>query len=450
MDYVDGENLSTCLKRTNAPLPEHTVLNYLNQILDGLQAVHAAGMLHLDIKPANIMVDKNGVVKLIDFGASKQQSAADGVTTTTGIYYTNGYAPSEQMAQNYAKFGPWTDFYALGATLYKLLTNQDPPSVSDVMEDTTDDKHIALPMPNVSNKTKRLIVYMLAENRLKRPQNVESIKACINSTADETTIFIAKSPKPIRDTNVSDSDNVKSENGNNTFIYIIIAVVVVGLFFVLMFSVRGCNNSKVVPNVAVADSDTIATPDTIMDTVCIPENTSVEEQKPQAYIGTDVGTLINLFLTQCDGGKYMADFGIFSDNSMLSGSDVDVDQLNTDYGMIGYAYYGKLTSSGTYLTNAPNRMCSILLQGPRAGADIMVVNCGEINDNLQDSFRSSISSGVGGRLLSKSKGYSTYNYLYKCPNGYVLFNFTLGASAEFMTIYATASKSTMTDIMNQQ
>ena len=80
MDYVDGENLSTRLARTNTSLPEKTVLNYLNQILDGLQAIHNAGMLHLDIKPANIMVEKNDVVKLIDFGASKQQTSADGVT----------------------------------------------------------------------------------------------------------------------------------------------------------------------------------------------------------------------------------------------------------------------------------------------------------------------------------------------------------------------------------
>ena len=161
MDYVDGENLSTRLARTNTPLSEKIVLKYLNQILNGLQAIHNAGMLHLDIKPANIMVDKNDVVKLIDFGASKQQSSADGVTTTTGVYYTNGYAPIEQIAQSYDKFGPWTDFYALGATLYKLLTNQNPPSLSDIREDGAADKHVELAMPQVSTNTKQLVVWMI-------------------------------------------------------------------------------------------------------------------------------------------------------------------------------------------------------------------------------------------------------------------------------------------------
>lgn len=176
MDYVDGENLSTRLKRTNVPLAESEVRNYLNQILDGLEAIHNEGMFHLDIKPANIMVDSHDVVKLIDFGASKQQSTVGGATMSTGISYTNGYAPSEQMAQSYDKFGPWTDFYALGATMYKLLTNQDPPSVSDLSEDETEDKHLALPMPNVSEEMKKLVVWMMQVNRLKRPKNVGEIK----------------------------------------------------------------------------------------------------------------------------------------------------------------------------------------------------------------------------------------------------------------------------------
>lgn len=195
MDYVDGENLSARLKRTNAPLAESEVRNYLNQILDGLEAIHNEGMFHLDVKPANIMVDSHDVVKLIDFGASKQQSTVGGATMSTGISYTNGYAPSEQMAQSYDKFGPWTDFYALGATMYKLLTNQDPPSVSDLSEDETEDKHLALPMPNVSGEMKKLVVWMMQEKRLKRPKNVGEIRRILQQSSvatsnnEETKVF---------------------------------------------------------------------------------------------------------------------------------------------------------------------------------------------------------------------------------------------------------------------
>lgn len=118
MDYVGGENLSERLKQTNRPMTESEVKLILPQILDALKTIHDGGIWHLDLKPANIMLEKGGNVKLIDFGASKQMDAQKGgATTSTAISYTNGYAPREQMEQNYDKFGPWTDIYALGATL---------------------------------------------------------------------------------------------------------------------------------------------------------------------------------------------------------------------------------------------------------------------------------------------------------------------------------------------
>ncbi len=177
MDYVDGENLNERLKRTGLPIKEVDVNNILPQILDALQTVHDAGIWHLDLKPANIMVDKAGQVKLIDFGASKQLNAQKGgATTSTAISYTNGFAPREQMEQNYDKFGPWTDLYALGATLYNLLTNQRPPLPTDIDDDMSDDKHLALPMPKVSDKMKKLILWLMKTNRMQRPQTIQNVK----------------------------------------------------------------------------------------------------------------------------------------------------------------------------------------------------------------------------------------------------------------------------------
>lgn len=186
MDFVDGENLSERLKRTGKPMDDQEVRAILPQILDALKSVHDAGIWHLDLKPANIMLDKAGNVKLIDFGASKQMNAQKGgATTSTAITYTNGYAPREQMEQNYDKFGPWTDIYALGATLYNLLTNMRPPLPSDIDDDITADKHESLPFPESVSGLRFLVLQMLKTGRLQRPQNIEAIMEIESSKKEE-------------------------------------------------------------------------------------------------------------------------------------------------------------------------------------------------------------------------------------------------------------------------
>ena len=209
MDYVDGENLSARLKRTGKPMSEEEVSKILPQILDALQTVHDAGIWHLDLKPANIMVDKAGQVKLIDFGASKQLNAQKGgATTSTAISYTNGFAPREQMEQNYDKFGPWTDIYALGATLYNLLTNQRPPLPTDIDDDISDDKHLALPMPNVSDKMKQLILWLMKTNRMQRPKTIQTVKDFKLEEKPKETVAPKPIPEPIKNDSATEETKV--------------------------------------------------------------------------------------------------------------------------------------------------------------------------------------------------------------------------------------------------
>ena len=191
MDYVDGENLSERLKRTGRPMTESEVRLILPQILDALKAVHNEGFCHLDIKPSNIMLEKGGKIKLIDFGASKQLGANGTLTTNapTAFAQTPGYAPREQMEQNLDKIGPWTDIYALGATLYNLLTNKRPPMPTDIDDDMSEDKHLALPFPESVGGLKFLVLQMMKTNRLQRPQKIDAIdveKEKEQSTASES------------------------------------------------------------------------------------------------------------------------------------------------------------------------------------------------------------------------------------------------------------------------
>jgi serine/threonine protein kinase len=191
MDFINGESLSERLKRLGAPLSEAEVNKYLSQILDALECVHGQQIWHLDLKPANIMVDKSGAIKLIDFGASKQIRPDGGATTSTALCYTPGYAPNEQTEQSIEKFGPWTDFYALGATLYKLLTNNEPPKPSDISDYGEDAFHFT---KSVSTSMRGLILWMMNPNRKQRPQNVEEIQKKISGDDDVT---VSASDRPV-------------------------------------------------------------------------------------------------------------------------------------------------------------------------------------------------------------------------------------------------------------
>lgn len=183
MDFIEGESLSARLKRTGHPMAVADVLLLLPQVLDALETVHNAGIWHLDLKPANIMIDRQGNVQLIDFGASKQLRNQDGqsLSTSSALAYTPGYASSEQMEQNLEKFGAWTDLYSLGATLFNLLTLQQPPSPSDIDEDVSEALLAHLPK-GIDAKVSELIVWLMKPNRKMRPQSVSDVRQYLSET----------------------------------------------------------------------------------------------------------------------------------------------------------------------------------------------------------------------------------------------------------------------------
>ncbi len=128
MDYVDGENLEQYLRRLGHPLPEDQALRWMLPICDALQYLHTRTppLLHRDVKPANIIVTPGGHPVLVDFGIAKAHLPGMGQTLTfVRKAGTEGYAPPEQYAAT-GLTGPWSDVYALGATLYQLLTGQVP------------------------------------------------------------------------------------------------------------------------------------------------------------------------------------------------------------------------------------------------------------------------------------------------------------------------------------
>lgn len=135
MEYIDGGSLDA-LVRQEGPLSPKRAIPLICQVAEALQALHDRKTMHLDIKPANILLrDENDVV-LIDFGVSKHYDQGGHQTTTTPVGYSKGFAPIEQYREGGVKnFSPPADIYSLGATFYYLLTGTVPPEATDLIDD---------------------------------------------------------------------------------------------------------------------------------------------------------------------------------------------------------------------------------------------------------------------------------------------------------------------------
>ena len=185
------------------------------------------------------MVDKYDHAYLIDFGASKHIEQSNGTLTTSSMLVGSpGYYPPEQSTETMKNIGAWTDIYALGATLYNLLTNKRPPLPSDIDDDISNDKHLALPMQRVSEGMKSLVLSLMQTNRMKRPQNASLIGLSSFGTGkaeedkyDETIVL---GDNPASDTRDASNDRnlysyLSKENNQIKKNRIIVTIVIVGL-----------------------------------------------------------------------------------------------------------------------------------------------------------------------------------------------------------------------------
>ena len=128
MDYELGETLQEILNRRKI-LEEADVRTVIFPILDGMKLIHAHGFIHRDIKPANIFIRVDGEPVLLDFGSARQ-ALEESRHALTSIF-SKGYAPIEQYNTNDDEQGPWTDIYAVGATIYRSISGIPPCDAID-------------------------------------------------------------------------------------------------------------------------------------------------------------------------------------------------------------------------------------------------------------------------------------------------------------------------------
>ena len=171
MDYVEGRSLED-----RGRLNENVALKYVRQVADALKYIHSKNILHLDIKPANIMIDSSDRAVLIDFGISKHYDKEGNIESSTTTGYSAGYSPVEQMTPSgIAQFSPSTDIYALGATIYKITSGTTPP-VSTLLADG----EVLTKPAGMSERLFEVISHCMQVKRRDRPQSVDEFLALLD------------------------------------------------------------------------------------------------------------------------------------------------------------------------------------------------------------------------------------------------------------------------------
>ncbi len=131
LQWEEGQSLKSWLKQLNRAPRQKELDEIIAPLLEALEMIHKADFLHRDIAPDNIIVRKSGSPVLIDFGSARGEIAAHSKTVSALV--KPGYSPYEQYAETSRKQGPWTDIYALGATLYHAVTGKRPPDAPSRM-----------------------------------------------------------------------------------------------------------------------------------------------------------------------------------------------------------------------------------------------------------------------------------------------------------------------------
>ena len=211
MEYIAGNSLKDKLAKEGM-LPEAEVLRYIHQIGEALQFVHQKNILHLDIKPSNILIDKDNNARLIDFGVSKRYDVGEQETSTTMLTLSKGFASIEQYDnEGIQSFSPCPDIYSLGATMYNLLTGKIP--TESILRAT---RPFARPRelnPAISEQTEQVILKAMEIIPANRYQSVEEMMNALGGSDykkldvstpqdlsasegdEETTLLYSSTPK---------------------------------------------------------------------------------------------------------------------------------------------------------------------------------------------------------------------------------------------------------------
>jgi hypothetical protein len=255
MELLGGQTLQDRVAR-HGPLDAAAFERLLSPLLEGLEQVHAAGFLHRDVKPANILLDQRGQPTLIDFGASR--AAVAGRTQAMTAVFTPGYAAVEQFTA--ATQGPWTDIYGLAATLHFAITGSAPPNAVDRILDDSYTPLSQVTSP-IAPGARAAIDAGLAVRAAARPQSIAVWRATFAGSSAEPAAAIQPGAAPatvvMRQPSAAQPIASKSERVRRPTLIAGIALSVAAVAAVAWFVV-GPRTTPPAP--ATADSAAVARP----------------------------------------------------------------------------------------------------------------------------------------------------------------------------------------------
>jgi serine/threonine-protein kinase len=195
MDFVPGKDLRQLImeaRQEKTFIPEEKVLDWAKQIANALKYLHSQEnpILHRDIKPGNLKLTPNGLVKLVDFGLVKMLAPGEVTITVLQGQGTALYTPLEQYGGDSGHTDARSDIYAFGGTLYHLLTNEPPVNVRDRFLKPGSLPRIREINPDVSGRTERAIHWALQLHPEDRPKDIDALlKALFVEDAPVTQPF---------------------------------------------------------------------------------------------------------------------------------------------------------------------------------------------------------------------------------------------------------------------
>ena len=226
MEFLPGTSLKQIVDRRDTPMNEREVIKILKPVILALREVHKEGIVHRDISPDNMVVDDKGKLTLIDFGAAKLNK----IEESTSIQLKHGYAPLEQYSLD-GEQGPWTDVYALCATIYYMIAHAKPmPANQRAMEDhLLSLEQLGLATQNFSD----VVMQGLAVNYQRRFKNLDALVRAFyeDNKKPQTVQYIPPQPPPVYPV---EPEQNSSSFGTKIAVFLCICCIVVAIVLILL------------------------------------------------------------------------------------------------------------------------------------------------------------------------------------------------------------------------